>query len=217
METHTYRILLVDDHPIIRHGLADLIRNDTTLRVCAEAGNQEEALEAARQHLPHLAVVDLRLKEGSGLDLIEQLLALPSAPKVLVCSMHDELLFAERCLRAGASGYIQKEEAIDRLLEAVHHVLGGRRYTSRAVSERIVEAVGAEPAAPDPVTLLSNREVQVFELLGEGYGTRDIAERLDLSPKTIETYRENIKNKLGVQSSTQLMQRAVQWVLRGQL
>lgn len=217
METHTYRILLVDDHPIIRHGLADLIRNDTTLKVCAEAGNQEEALEAARQHLPHLAVVDLRLKEGSGLDLIEQLLALPSAPKVLVCSMHDELLFAERCLRAGASGYIQKEEAIDRLLEAVHHVLGGRRYTSRAVSERIVEAVGGEPAAPDPVTLLSNREVQVFELLGEGYGTRDIAERLDLSPKTIETYRENIKNKLGVQSSTQLMQRAVQWVLRGQL
>ena len=216
METRIYRILLVDDHPVVRHGLASLIRDDATLTVCAEAASSAEALEMAERHLPHLAVADLRLKEGSGLELIEALLALPSPPRVLVCSMHDELLFAERCLRAGASGYIQKEEATDRLLEAIHRVLDGRHYTSRAVSERIVEGVGGGPVSPDPVTLLSNREVQVFDLLGEGYGTRDIAERLGLSPKTIETYRENIKNKLGAQSSTQLVQRAVQWVLRGQ-
>jgi DNA-binding NarL/FixJ family response regulator len=211
-----FKVLLVDDHPVLRHGLADLIETETDLEVCGGCSGASEALGLLRETSPDLVVVDLKLKEGSGLDLIEQIAALTTPPKILVCSVHDELLFAERCLRAGASGYIQKEEATEKLIEAIHQVIQGKIYSSESVSEQLMnQLVNAHVEGPaSPIDTLSNRELQVFELIGQGYSTREIAEQLHLSPKTIETYREKIKEKLNIGTGSQLVQRAVQWVLQ---
>jgi DNA-binding NarL/FixJ family response regulator len=211
-----YKVLLVDDHPVLRHGLADLIETEMDLEVCGGCSGASEALELLREKAPDLVIVDLRLKEGSGLDLIEQVAALDAPPKILVCSVHDEMLFAERCLRAGASGYIQKEEATEKLIEAIHQVIQGKIYSSENVSEQVLnQLVSAHTEGHvSPIETLSNRELQVFELIGQGYSTREIAEQLHLSRKTIETYREKIKEKLNIGTGSQLVQRAVQWVLQ---
>ncbi len=208
-------VFLVDDHPVLRRGLADLIGTETDLEVCGGCSGASEALRLIDMLTPDLVIVDLRLKEGSGFDLIEKLAVRDPSPKILVCSVHDELLFAERCLRSGASGYIQKEEATGKLVEAIRRVIEGKLYFSQYVSNQIMSQLINNPGGSGEASVreLSNRELQVFELIGQGHSTKDIATQLQLSRKTIETYREKIKEKLNITSGSQLMQRAVQWIL----
>lgn len=208
------RILLVDDHPVVRLGFAQLLSQEKDLEVCGEAGSTAEGLALAESLRPDLAVVDIALKGESGLELVRKIAHLCPRTRVLVCSMHDETLFAERALKAGARGYIGKREAPDDLVTAVRAVLAGERYLSARFLERLGEGgrhVHEEP--PDLIASLSNRELEVFDLIGRGLGTREISERLGIAFKTVETYRENIKAKLLIESGPELAHRAVAWVL----
>jgi DNA-binding NarL/FixJ family response regulator len=206
------RVFFVDDHPLVRQALSQLINQEGDLAVCGEAEGAPEALRSIAALKPDVAVVDLTLKEGSGLDLVKDLkLRHPDLP-VLVLSMHDESTYAERLLRSGARGYVMKDQASDRVVAALKRVLAGEVYLSEKMSARILhKLVGGAPASASPVDLLSDRELQVFELLGQGVGTRRIAEKLHLSVKTIETYREHIKIKLKLDNATDLLQHAIQW------
>jgi DNA-binding NarL/FixJ family response regulator len=210
------RILLVDDHPIIRRGLCELIAQTPGLEVCGEAETPREALDAAADAEPDVAVVDLSLRDGSGLELIKDLAARHRDLPVLVLSMHDESLYAERALRAGAKGYIMKEEAPERLLAAIERVLDGEIYLSDAMASRVVAqfVTGSTEAPQSSVESLSDRELEVYEMIGNGLGTRDIARNLHLSVKTIETHRENIKRKLRLRNANELHQHAFLWVQR---
>jgi DNA-binding NarL/FixJ family response regulator len=210
------RILIVDDHPIVRQGLSQFIAQTEDLRVCGEAGDAREALEAIRKTLPDLVIVDLSLGSASGLDLVEELKA--QAPKlpILVLSMHDETLYAERALRAGARGYVMKDRPIDEVVTAARRILRGEVHLSERMSARLLQKLvsGAPQATDSLIGTLSNRELQVFELIGQGFGTRNIAARLHLSVKTIDTHRENIKHKLSFADSVELHQHAFLWVQR---
>jgi DNA-binding NarL/FixJ family response regulator len=209
-----YRVLIVDDHPIVRRGLTDMINQEPDLEVCGEAADMAEALEQVRQRQPDVMVVDLSLKSGHGIDLIEQVKALDNSIRMLVSSMHDESLFAERALRAGALGYLSKQEPAGKLLDAIRQVARGEIYLSPAMSNRLLYAVvGGDQLHRNPIAGLSNRELEVFEMIGQGLATKQIAGRLHLSPKTIETHREKIKSKLNLSNSNELNRRAVQWVL----
>jgi DNA-binding NarL/FixJ family response regulator len=209
-----YRVLIVDDHPIVRRGLADLIDHQPDLEVCGEAADVAEALQVVAATQPDVVVVDLALKSGHGIELVEQIKARYDGVKMLVSSMHDEMLFAERTLRAGAMGYIAKQEPTENLLEAIHQVLRGEIYLSPRMSSRLLHhVVGCKALEEDPIASLSNRELEVFEMIGQGLTIQQIAAKLQLSPKTIETHREKIKQKLNLKSSTELNRRAVQWVL----
>lgn len=208
------RILLVDDHPVVRLGFTQLLSHESDLTVCGEAASASEALELAERLEPDLAVVDISLRGESGLELVRKMGLLCPKVQVLVCSMHDETLFAERSLRAGARGYIGKREAPDDLVTAVRAVLAGEQYLSPRYSA-LLEGGGrsSRQGPPDPMATLSNRELEVFDLIGRGIGTREIAERLGIAFKTVETYRENIKEKLVIESGPELARRAVAWVL----
>jgi len=209
-----HRVLIVDDHPIVRHGLAELIAADPGLEVCGEAASAEEALQQVEATSPHVVVVDLSLKSGHGIELIEQIRARHEHVKMLVSSVHDEAIFAERALRAGALGYVNKEEATEKIIEAIHHVLEGKIFLSESMSNRLLTTVvDGQPLGEDPVSSLSNREIEVFEMIGQGLTTKQIAKKLHLSPKTVETHREKIKTKLNLANSTELGHRAVQWVM----
>jgi DNA-binding NarL/FixJ family response regulator len=208
------RVLLVDDHPLVRRGLAEIIAREPDLDTCGEAGDVADAIEAVERGKPNIVVVDLTLKTGHGLDLIEKLKARDPELKILVSSMHDETLFAERVLRAGARGYISKQEPPDALLRAIRQVLRGELYLSPRMTNRLLNRVVVGSAAQDdPVQGFSNRELEVYEMIGQGLTIQQIAGRLHLSPKTIETHREKIKQKLNVSNSAELNRRAVQWVL----
>jgi DNA-binding NarL/FixJ family response regulator len=206
------QVFLVDDHPLVRQALSQLINQEGDLAVCGEAETAPEALRSIAALKPDVAVVDVTLKEGSGLDLVKDLkLRHPELP-VLVLSMHDESTYAERLLRSGARGYVMKDQASDKVVTALRRVLDGEVYLSEKMSARILhKLVGGAPASASPVDLLSDRELQVFELLGQGIGTRRIAEKLHLSVKTVETYREHIKIKLKLDNATDLLQHAIQW------
>lgn len=208
------RILIVDDHPLVRLGFAQLLSDEEDLVVCGEAESAAEGLRLVGELAPDLVVIDLSLKGTSGLELIKQVRSRRPDLPMLVCSMHDESLFAERALRAGAQGYIGKREAPEDLVTAARAVLAGERYLSPRFAARL-EAAGLGPREdlPEPVAVLSDRELEVFELIGRGHGTREIAERLGLAVKTVETYRENIKEKLLIESAPELARRAVTWVL----
>ncbi|QXD14635.1 response regulator transcription factor [Rhodocaloribacter litoris] len=208
------KILIVDDHPLMRKGLALSIESETDLKVVAQAADAEEALAALETHDPDMAVVDISLPGMSGLELIKHMLALKPGLKVLVVSRHDESLYAERAIRAGARGYVMKLEAGEVIVQAVRRVLNGGIYVSEEVNERLLMgiAAGREMLAKSPLEVLSDRELEVFELTGRGLGTREIAERLHLSIKTVESYRARIKNKLNLNTAVELMQHAVQWV-----
>ncbi|NUQ64235.1 MAG: response regulator transcription factor [Pirellulales bacterium] len=209
-----YRVLIVDDHPIVRHGLAELIAHEPDLEVCGEAGDTPEALRQVDTTQPHVVIVDISLKSGHGIDLIEQIKAKDERIKMLVSSIHDESLFAERALRAGAMGYINKQEATEKVIDAVRQVLRGEIYLSPRMSNRLLHTVvGGDRLNSNPIEGLSNRELEVFEMIGQGLTTKQIAGKLHLSPKTIETHREKIKMKLNLANSTELSHRAVQWVL----
>ena len=212
---HRIRIVIVDDHPIVRLGIRQMLAAEPDLEVCGEA----ESADAARQLIvdahPDLAIIDLSLTEGTGLDLIRSLRESMSTLPVLVLSMHDEALFAERVLRSGARGYIMKREAITGLVTAIRQVLSGRIYVSEGMAQAVLERLGHEGAAPDnPLANLTDRELEVFNLIGRGLSTAAIAEQMRISIKTIETYRSNIKNKLNLKDATDLIRFAATWVER---
>lgn len=208
------RILVVDDHPIVCRGLRELVAGEPDLEVCGEAGDVAEALRQLDATRPDVVVIDLSLKGGHGIDLIEKISSRDDRIRMLVSSMHDESLFAERVLRAGARGYISKQESPDKIIDALRQVLRGEIYLSPRMTNRILHrAVVGKPVEYDPIEGLSNRELQVFEMIGQGLGTKQIAQRLHLSHKTVETHREKIKTKLNLSNSAELSRRATQWVL----
>jgi DNA-binding NarL/FixJ family response regulator len=207
------KVVIVDDHPIVRRGLAELIAAEPDLEVCGEASDLADALQVIENAGPDAAIIDISLTSGHGLELIEQVKAKHLPVKMLVSSMHDEMLFAERSLRAGAMGYIPKQESTEKLLEALRQVLRGEIYLTPRMSNRILKQYAVKPQDGNPIEGLSNRELQVFELIGQGHTTQQIARKLKLSPKTVETHRENIKGKLNLKNSAELNRSAVQWVL----
>jgi DNA-binding NarL/FixJ family response regulator len=207
------RILLVDDHPMIRERLADLIRTEADLMVCGEAEDREGALALVESTGPDLAIVDLTLKHSHGLDLIKELRARHPALLILVVSMHDEALHAERVIRAGASGFVNKQEATRDTLRAIRRVLEGNIYLSPAMTSRVTAKIAGRPRLPPGLCIdsLTDRELCVFEMLGRGYGTREIAGILRLDMRTVETYRARIKEKLHLKNANQLLQYAIRW------
>jgi len=210
-------ILIVDDHPVLRRGLAVLIESEPDLAVCAEAATCPAALEAIRESQPDLVIVDLELGEGHGLDLIKDMKKRHPEIPALVLSMHDESVYAERSLRAGARGYVTKQQLDDTVLVAIRRLLDGETYMSDKLEGRLAaKYIGGRKLETDsPLDALSDRELQVFRLIGQGRTTRQIAEALTLSIKTIESHREHIKQKLTLESSAELTQRATQWVETG--
>jgi DNA-binding NarL/FixJ family response regulator len=215
MKKKKTRILLVDDHPVVRKGLTALIEEEEDLEVCGEAADSMEALEQIDKLQPDLVVVDISLKKGDGLDLVKQIRSRDKVLYVLVASMHDESLFAERALRAGAQGYINKEEASTNIIAALRQILSNKIYLSAAMTDRLIQRLTNPEAVPGELAVdrLSDRELTVFEQIGQGRTTRQIAEQLHLSIKTVETYRENIKTKLNLANGAELSRHAVQWVL----
>jgi DNA-binding NarL/FixJ family response regulator len=208
------RVLVVDDHPMMRQGLAQLIENESDLVVCCEADTAGQALDVVSLKKPDLALVDLSLPDKSGLELIKDIRALRPDLPILVVSMHDEAIYAERVLRAGGRGYIMKQEGGKKLLHAIRQVLSGQIYVSEKMSAKILEIFsGHRPqSSSSPVERLSDREFEVFQWIGQGKGTREIAQRLHLSVKTVEVHRANIKEKLKVQTGTDLVRYAIRWV-----
>jgi DNA-binding NarL/FixJ family response regulator len=207
------RILVVDDHPMTRHGVASLLQQQPGLKVCGEVDSARAALAAVRAEPADLVVVDLSLGERSGLELIKDLHALHPEVPILVFSMHYESLYAERALRAGARGYLMKSEGAAPLIAAVRAVLQGKVYLSEAMRDRAVHQFsrGATQAPRDNASLLSDRELEIFELIGQALGTRQIARRLRVSVSTVETHRSHIKEKLGLKNSTELVHAAANW------
>jgi DNA-binding NarL/FixJ family response regulator len=210
------KVLVVDDHPIVRHGLAQLIARESDLEVCGEATNISGALRQVETNPPDVAVIDISLDGDNGIELVEEIKAKWPAVKILVSSIHDERVFAGRALRAGAMGYICKREDLGKLVAAIHQILRGEIYLSPDMTTRLLRraAVG-QSLDRDPVETLSNRELQVFEMIGQGMTTIQIARKLDVSPKTIESHRKQIKAKLNLQNSAQLTRSAFQWVQEG--
>ena len=209
--TPKHSVLVVDDHPIIRHGVCQTLGLEPDLQVVAEASSATEALDALRTFSADLAVIDVSLNGTNGIELIKQIRNEHPRLPILVLSMHDESLYALRAVRAGAGGYIMKREAPDLLLTAVRKVLGGEVYLSPAL-ERSARPAEEPAAAANPIDALSDRELEVLDLVGQGHHTRDIAQRLDLSAKTIETHRLNMKDKLGLKTAPELIRYAVNWV-----
>jgi DNA-binding NarL/FixJ family response regulator len=212
-KTPRKRLLIVDDHPMMRTGLAQLIDNEGDLVVAAQADNAGQAINLVAKQKFDLALVDVSLPDKNGIELIKDLRALSPALPVLVVSMHDELIYAERVLRAGARGYIMKQEGGQKFLQAIRQVLAGQVFVSEKMSARILETFsGKEGGAGSPVRQLSDREFEVFQLIGQGIGTSEIAMRLRLSVKTVEVHRANIKQKLDVTTATELVRYAVRWL-----
>jgi DNA-binding NarL/FixJ family response regulator len=210
------RVLLVDDHPVVRQGMAELINKQPDLVVCGEADNTSGALSAVTRFKPDVVLADITLKNSDGMELIRSLrLQQPQLP-ILVVSMHDESLNAEQVLRAGAKGYIMKDQAIVNVLVAIRRVLGGKIYLSDEMTSRMLQTNLGGAKGESPLESLSQRELQVFRLVGQWCPTRKIAEQLHLSIKTVEYYREKIKEKLNLRSGTELTHYATRWIERNQ-
>jgi DNA-binding NarL/FixJ family response regulator len=208
------KILVVDDHPLFRQGVEDLIRRSLHCQVCGEVDDAPKAMEAIKEKKPDMAIVDMSLAASNGLDLIEEIKVHHPKLPILVLSMHDEKLYAERALRAGARGYVMKGKPVQEIVAAIRRVLDGEIYLSDQMSHRLLERIvsGTPDATRSLIGTLSNRELEVFELIGQGHGTRSIAERLHLSVKTIDTNRESIKRKLGLSDGIELHQQAFLWI-----
>jgi DNA-binding NarL/FixJ family response regulator len=213
------KVLLIDDHAILRQGLAQLINQEPDMMVCGEAEEAPKGFDAVGQLKPDVAVVDISLKGGNGLELIKNIKASHPSLPVLVLSMHDESLYAERALRAGSLGYIMKEEAAETVLVAIRKVLRGEVVLSEKMQARLLHQLvnGRIKQGGSPIDALSDRELEVFRMIGEGRSTRQIAEELHLSVRTVEAYREYIKEKLNLKNATELVQHAFQWVHAGSL
>ena len=208
------RVLIVDDHPITRSGLVHMINHEPDLMVCGEAENAAQALDLLEVSQPDLLLVDITLPGKSGLELIKDVKAMHPELTMLVISMHDESLYADRLLRAGARGYITKHEGGEKLIGAVRHVLGGNIYVSEHMSAHILEifSSGHKTAERSAIEQLSDREFEVFELIGAGLSANQIATRLHLSAKTVDAHRANIKTKLKIKSSSELISYAARWI-----
>jgi DNA-binding NarL/FixJ family response regulator len=208
------KVLLVDDHPILRQGLGRLINAEAELTVCGEAEDAAKAFDLVGTLSPDVAVIDISLKNSNGIELIKNIKARYPALPILVLSMHDESLYAERALRAGALGYIMKEEASEQVLVGIRKVLAGEIFLSERMKSRMLQqmASGRAKVVASPIELLTDRELEVFRLIGEGRSTRQIAGQLHLSVRTVEAYREYIKAKLNLKNSTELIQHAFHWV-----
>ena len=208
------RVLVVDDHPVVREGLTRRINRQDDMEVCGEAETRSDALTIIGSSRPDLVIVDLALRDSSGLELIKDIKVRQPDLPMLVLSMQDESVYAERALKAGARGYVMKHEATDKVIVAVRHVFAGKVYLSEKLSSKFLEVLFGRKGEPgaSPSELLTDRELEVFELLGGGLSTRQIAEQLHLSIKTIEAYREHIKDKLKLDGANELLHRAFQWV-----
>lgn len=208
-------VLVVDDHPLVRRGLRQVLGSEPDLEVIAEASRADQALAILEERSPDLVIIDLSLDASHGLDLVKQIKTRFPETRVLVLSMYDEELYAERCLRAGAAGYLQKDQPSERILEAVRVVLSGRVYVSSEMADRVLQRlVGGRDSEGSAIAKLSNRELQVLEMLGQGLTTQQMAERLHLSVKTVHAYREKLKARLGLENAQQLLCYAVAWTLR---
>jgi DNA-binding NarL/FixJ family response regulator len=210
------RIFVVDDHPMIREGLAAQIASEPNLELCGEADDLVEAISGVAAAQPDLVIVDISLKSGNGIDLVKRLKAKDPSLVILVWSMYPENLYAERALRAGARGYVNKGQSAVRIMEAIRTILDGRTYVSPEMSEKLLGRVighACEEGGSSYVDRFTDRELEAFELLGRGLTTQQIAARMHISHKTVETYRARIKEKLGLTNAMELVQRAVQWVM----
>jgi DNA-binding NarL/FixJ family response regulator len=209
------KVFIVDDHPFMRRGLAATISDQDDMEVCGEASGKTEAMQLIAEAEPDLVVIDISLEDGNGIELIKDIKGSWPDMKMLVSSMHEESLFAERAVRAGAMGFVNKAEPVQHFVEALRRVASGRIYLSQRMTDRMLNQAishSEEPPA-SPYERLSDREMEVFEMIGNGLGTKQIAGKLELSRKTVETYREHIKSKLNLANGTELTRHAVQWVL----
>jgi DNA-binding NarL/FixJ family response regulator len=209
-------VFVVDDHPIVRQGLTLLINQEADLAVCGEAEEMHSALPAIQSARPDILIVDISLNGPDGLELLKNVRITSPRLPVLILSMHDESIYAERALRAGANGYIMKQEATEKVLVALRRILSGEIYVSDRIANSMLRHYvrGANPSEHSSVSDLTDRELEVFRLIGEGHGTRQIAETLHLSVKTVESYQAHIKEKLSLRSARELVQHAVQWNVR---
>ena len=210
-KTDAKKILLVDDHPVLRKGLVRLIDSNDEFVVCGEASTASEAMKLIRELRPDLVVADIGLPGASGIELTKTIRAESPKLPVLILSMHEEALYATRALRAGATGYIVKQDAIDNIAVALRDALKGGRYLSPVIAEQM-QNNGPDTQSRDPVTLLTDREFEIFELIGKGREVKEISEALGVSPKTVETHRTNIKEKLKLKNARQVARMAVQWL-----
>lgn len=208
------KIFIVDDHPIVVEGLSQLIKKEKNMKICGSAGSVNSAISEIRSLRPHIVIVDIALKGGvSGLELIRAVKERFPSVTMLALSMHDESLYAERAIRAGARGYVMKDQMTQTVVKAIKQVMEGRIYLSEKIASNLLDGLlyNRTEQIDDPVKLLSNRELEVFQLIGQGYRTMDIARELNLSKKTIDTHRHNLKDKLNIDSSVELVRYAVQW------
>ncbi len=207
------RVLVVDDHPLVRYALAQLLNKSADLECCGEADGVGTARAAVRELAPDFTLLDLSLGDGDGFGLIAEWKSAAPAMKVVVISRHDEAVYAERSLRAGADGFVTKEEPAEEVLRCIRLVLDGHRYVSEKIASQVARRLTEVPSSRgrEGIEGLSSRELQVFRMLGEGRNNKEIAEQLSLSPKTIETYRDNIKRKLGLPDSVSLIRHAANW------
>jgi DNA-binding NarL/FixJ family response regulator len=212
-KTKATRILLVDDHPVVRDGFAEVINREPDLAVCAAAEDRAGALQAIETHRPGLVVIDLTLRNSSGMELIKDIHVRWPGLVILVVSMHNENLYAERVLRAGARGYITKQQATRDILLAIRRVLSGGIYLNETTGAAVLARLAATPQAKEDSVLdmLTDRELQVFELTGQGFNTREISAQLHIDMKTVETYRLRIREKLNLESSSELLKLAIRW------
>jgi DNA-binding NarL/FixJ family response regulator len=206
------RIVIVDDHPLFRKGLEQLITNSDGFCICGQAGNAAEAMSVIRKIKPDLAIVDLSLPGANGIELIKNIRAEFEKLPVLVLSMHDESLYALRALKAGAQGYIMKQEALENVVVALKQVLSGRPYLSPEMSSKLITNFASGSHEPDPTDKLSDRELEILELIGKGRDVSEIGEALHISSKTVETHRAHIKEKLNLKNAREVVRFAVQWI-----
>ncbi len=208
------RLLIVDDHPLVRSGIRALINMEDDLDVSGEAEDHREALDAIAKDMPDMVLVDISLKNSNGLNLLKEITQTYPDLTTLAVSMHDEYAYAIRCLKAGAKGYIMKQEGTEKILEAIRTVLGGKTYLSSMMTQAAVDQLGAgkSPAGASPVEALSNRELELFQLTGQGKEISEIAEIMNISPRTVEVHRSHIKKKLGLRTSTDIFQMAYEWL-----
>ncbi len=211
------RIFIVDDHPLLRRGLAELINREPDMVFCGEAEDSPSAIKMISQIKPDLVIVDISLKGYNGIELIKNIKAFDSKIQILVLSMHDESIYAMRVLKAGAKAYVMKQEVVDKVMEAVRRIRAGKVFVSERVASRMLDqvVVGGDPAPDSPVDLLSDRELEIVNMIGSGLPTREIAGKLHISIKTVESHRARIKEKLNLQNAIQLVQFCVRWVEEG--
>ncbi len=208
------KVFIVDDHALMRRGLADLINSEDDLAVCGEAEDAPKALSGVSKTSPDLLIADMSLRGSSGIELIKNVKVLYPELPILVLSMHDENIYAQRVLRAGAKAYVMKQEAADRVLQAIRKILKGEIYVSERVGTQMLQQIvrGRSPTESSPIDRLSDRELEVVQLIGRGRTTREIAQNLNVSIKTIESHRAHLKEKLDLRNATELVQFCVQWV-----